>query len=168
MILRVLDTFQPRGATWSGQVISPPPGPSGGPSKTHLLPGGGIPRVHTARSPVPPRLPSFALPGQCVNLQPWLRALTHRVTPLMRGRPGLPALPGPCYWLVASGTPVGWRGGCLALGLVRGAMCHYCLGRCSALVVCVRRSRPVREGWGRCRVLCLPCFPLPAVSLCAP
>ena len=41
-------------------------------------------------------------------------------------------------------------------------MRHYCLGRCSALVVCVRRSRPVRGGWGRCRVLCLPCFPLPA------
>ena len=71
-------------------------------------------------------------------------------------------LPGPCYWLLASGTPVGWHGGCLALGLVRGAMRHYCLGRCSALVVCVRRSRPVRGGSGRCQVLCLPCFPLPA------
>ena len=57
---------------------------------------------------------------------------------------------------------MGWRGGCLPLGLVRGAMRHYCLGRCSALVVCVRRSRPVRGGWGRCRVLCLPCFSLPA------
>ena len=57
---------------------------------------------------------------------------------------------------------MGWRGGCLALGLVRSAMRHYCLGRCSALIVCMRRSRPVRGGWGRCRVLCLPCFPLPA------
>ena len=76
--------------------------------------------------------------------------------------PGVPALPGWCYWLVASGTPVGWRGGCLALGLVRGAMRHYCVGRCSAPSVCVRRSRPVRGGWGQCRVLCLPCFPLPA------
>ena len=28
--------------------------------------------------------------------------------------PGAPAPPGPCYWLVASGTPLGWRGGCLA------------------------------------------------------
>ena len=79
--------------------------------------------------------------------------------------PGVPALPGLCYWLVASGTPVGWRGGCLALGLVPGAMRHYCLGRCSSLVVCVRPSRPVWGGWGRCRVLCLPCFPLlPRVS----
>ena len=48
------------------------------------------------------------------------------------------------------------------MGLVRGAVRHYCLGGCSALVVCARRSRPVRGGWGRCRVLCLPCFPLPA------
>ena len=35
-----------------------------------------------------PSLPGFTLsplPGQCVNLQPWLRALTHCVAPLMRG-----------------------------------------------------------------------------------
>ena len=61
-ILRELDAFRPRGATWSGQVISSPPGLSGGPSKTHLLPGGGVPRVHRARSPVPPQLPLFATP----------------------------------------------------------------------------------------------------------
>ena len=60
--MRVLDAFRPRGATWSGQVISSPPGPSGRPSKTHLLPGGGVPRVHRARSPVLPRLPRFATP----------------------------------------------------------------------------------------------------------
>ena len=60
--MRVLDAFRPRGATWSGQVISSPPGPSGGPSKTHLLPGGGVPRVHRARSPVLPRRPRFATP----------------------------------------------------------------------------------------------------------
>ena len=61
-MLRVLDAFRPRGVTWSGQVISSPPGPSGGPSKTHLLPGGRVPRVHRARSPVPPRLYCFATP----------------------------------------------------------------------------------------------------------
>ena len=75
----------------------------------------------------------------------------------------MPALMGPCYWIVAGGTPVGWRGGCLALGMVRGALRHYCFGRCSSPVVCVRRSRLVRGGWGRCRVLCLLCFPLPAL-----
>ena len=48
------------------------------------------------------------------------------------------------------------------MGLVRGAVRHYCLGGCSALVVCARRSRPVRGGRGLCRVLCLPRFPLPA------
>ena len=59
--------------------------------------------------------------------------------------PGLPAPPGPCYWLVASGIPMGWRGGCLAAGLVRSTVCYYCLGGCSALVLCARRSRQV---WG--------------------
>ena len=47
----------------------------------------------------------------------------------------MPAPPGLCYWLVAGGIPLGWCGGCLAVGLVRGAVRHYCLGRCSALVV---------------------------------
>ena len=38
-----------------------------------------------------PSLPGFPvspLPGQCINSHPWLRALTHRAAPLMRGRPG--------------------------------------------------------------------------------
>ena len=112
---------------------------------THLLPGCGVPRAHEARSPVPARLPLFASP----------RAVCHLATivagayPLRRHpnvwAPGVPAPPGPCYWLVASGPPLGWRGGCVAVGLVRGNLCHYCLGGCSALVVCVRRSRQV---WG--------------------
>ena len=160
--MRVLDAFRPRGATWSGQVISSPPGPSGGPSKTHLLPGAGIPRVHRARSPVPSRLPLFATPRSVRQFAAVAAGAYPPRRPPNAWSPGVPALPGPCYWLVASGTPVGWRGGCLALGLVRGAMRHYCLVKCCALVVCVRRSRPVRGGWGRCRVLCLPCFPLPA------
>ena len=164
MILRVLDAFRPRGATWSGQVISSPPGPSGGPVMTHLLPGGGVPRVHRARSPVPPRLPHFATPRSV----PYLAAVAAGAYPLRRPpdvwSPGAPAPPGPCYWLVASGTPVGWRGGCLALGLVRGAVRHYCLGGCSALVVCARRSRG-SGGLVMCRVLCLPRFPLPALRV---
>ena len=159
MILRVLDAFRPRRATWSGQVMSSPPGPSGGPSKTHPLPRGGVPRVHRARSPVPFRLPLFATPRSVRQFAAVAAGAYPPRRPPNAWSPGVPALPGPCYWLVASGT---WRGGCLALGLVRGAMRHYCLGRCSALVVCVRRSRPVRGGWGRCRVLCLPCLPLPA------
>ena len=128
---------------------------------THLLPGGGVPRVHRARSPVPPRLPHFATP-QSVHR---LAAVAAGAYPPRRPRdvwsPGALAPPGPCYWLVASGTPVGWRGGCLALGLVRGAVRHYCLGGCSALVMCARRSRPVRGGragaW--CRVSPVSPFP---------
>ena len=33
------------------------------------------------------------------------------------------------------------------MGLVRGAVRQYCLGGCSALVVCARRSRPVEGGF---------------------
>ena len=129
---------------------------------THLLSGGGVPRVHGERSPVPPRLPHFATPRSVRRLA----AVAAGPYPPRRlpdaWSPGAPALPGPCYCLVASGTPVGWRGGCLALGLVRGAVRHYYLGGCSALVMCARRSRLVQGGWGQCRVLCLPGFPLPA------
>ena len=160
--MRVLDAFRPRGATRLGQVISSPPGPRGKPSKTHLLPGGGVPWLHRAGSPVPPRLPRSATPRSVLQFAAMAAGAYPPLRPPNAWSPGVPALLGPCYWLVASGTPVGWRGGCPALGLVRGAMRHYCLGRCSALVVCVRRSRPVRGVWGRCRVLCLPCFPLPA------
>ena len=114
LISRVLDAFRPRGATWSGQVISSPPGPSGGASKTHLLPGGGVPRVHRARSPVLPRLPRLATPRSVHQFA----AVAAGAYPLRRPpnawSPGAPAPPGPCYWLVASGTPLGWRGGCLA------------------------------------------------------
>ena len=46
--------------------------------------------------------------------------------------------------------------------LVLGAVHHYCLGGCSAPVLCARHWRQVRGDWGRCRVSCLPRFPLPA------
>ena len=129
---------------------------------THLLPGGGVPRVHGARSPVPPRLPHFATPRSMHHLAAVAAGAYPPRRPPNAWSPGVLVPPGPGYWLVASETPVGWRRGCLAAGLVRGAVRHYCLGRCSALVVCARRSRPVRGGWGRCRMLCLPRFPLPA------
>ena len=114
LIWRVLDAFPPRGATWSGHVTSSPPGPSRGPSKTHLLPVGGVPRVHRARTPVLPRLPRFATPRSVHQFA----AVAAGAYPLRRPpnawSPGEPAPPGPCYWLVASGTPLGWRRGCLA------------------------------------------------------
>ena len=70
----------------------------------------------------------------------------------------MPAPLGPCYWLVARGTPLGWRGSCLAAGLVRGSVRHYCLGGCSALFVCARRSRQV-SGAGAGAGFCV--FPVP-------
>ena len=129
---------------------------------THLLPGGGVPRVHRAQSPVPPRLPHFATPRSVHHLAAVAAGPYPSRRPPNVWSPGVLALPGPCYWLVASGTPVSWRGGCLAVGLVRGAVRHYCLGGCSALVMCARRSRPVRGARGRRWVFCLPRFPLPA------
>ena len=163
--MRVLDAFRPRGATWSGQVISSPPGPSGEPAKTHLLPAGGVPRVHRARSPVPPRLPHFATPRSVHQFAAVAAGAYQLRRPFNAWSPGAPALPGRCYGLVASGTPVGWRGGCLALGLGRGAVRHYCLGGCSALVVCARRSRPVPGARAGCWCPVFPVSPfLPRVS----
>ena len=39
-------------------------------------------------APFLPGFPVSPLPGQCINSQPWLPALTHCVAPLMRGHPG--------------------------------------------------------------------------------
>ena len=128
----------------------------------HILPGGRVPRVHGARSPVPPRLPLLVTPRSVHRLAAVAAGAYPPRRPPNAWLPRVPAPPGPCYWLVASGTPLGWRGGCLAVGLVRGAVRHCCLGGCSALVVCARRLLPVRGGWCRCRVWCLPRFPLAA------
>ena len=165
--MRVLDAFRPRGATWSGQVISSPPGPSGGPSKTHLLPGGGVLRVHRARSPVLPWLPRFATPRSVHQFA----AVAAGAYPLRRPpnawSPGAPAPPGPCYWLVASGNPLGlarrlpslkvgaWR--CAPL-LPWRVQCPVCV--CAALAA-------GSGGSGRYLVSCLFRFPLPAPPLAA-
>ena len=113
---------------------------------TDLLPGGGVPQVQGARSPVPPRLPLLATPQSVHDLATVAAGAYPLRRPPNAWSPRVPAPPGPCYWLVTSGTPLGWRGGCLAAGLMRGAVRHYCLGRCSALIVCARRLRPVRGG----------------------
>ena len=89
-------------------------GPSGGPSKTHLLPGGGVPRVYRARSPVPPRLPRFATPRSVLQFAAVAAGAYPPRRPPNAWSPGATGPPGPWYWLVASGTPLGWRGGCLA------------------------------------------------------
>ena len=142
-------------------MISSPPGPSGRPFMTHLLPGGGVPRVHGARSPVPPRLLHFATPRSVHDLAAVAAGAYPTRHPADAWSPGAPAPPGPCYWLVAIGTPVGWRGDCLALGLVRGAVRHYCLGGCSALVMCARRSRLIRGAWTGARCGVFPVSPFP-------
>ena len=78
--------FDKRVATWSGWVICSPPGPSGGPFKTHLLSGGAVPQVHEARSSVLPGLLHFATPRSVCLLATRLHSLTHYVALLMCGR----------------------------------------------------------------------------------
>ena len=110
---------------------------------THLLPGSSVSRVHGARSPVPPRLRHFGTPRSvCYLATMAVGACPTRCLP-NAWSPGLLAPPGLCYWLVASGTPTGWRGGYLAAELVRSTVCHYCFCGCSALVLCARCSLQV-------------------------
>ena len=156
MILRVLDAFRPRGATWLGQVISSPPGPSGGPSKTHLLPGGGVPRVHRARSPVLPRLPRFATPRSVHQFA----AVAAGAYPLRR--PPNAWSPGPVLLACRQWDPLGLARRLPSLGV--GAW------RCAPLLpwrvqcpVCVCAALAAGSGVsGRYLVLCLSRFPLPA------
>ena len=159
--MRVLDAFGPRGATWSGQVISSPPGPSGGPSKTHLLPGGGVPWVHRARSPVLPRLPRFATPQSVHQFAAVAAGAYPPCCPPNAWSPGAPAPPGPCYWLVATGTPfqLARRLPSLGVGAWRaapilpwGVQCPVRL--CAAFAAGL-------GGSGRYLVLCSSGFPLP-------
>ena len=120
--------------------------------------------MYGARSPVPPRLRHFATPWSVRSLATVVAgAFPLRCPPDARS-PGLPAPPGPCYWLVASGTPMGWRRGCLAAGLVRSTVCYYCLGGCSALILCARRSWQVWEVWSDAGSLFSPrAAPLPRI-----
>ena len=102
----MLDAFQPRGATWSGQVISSSPDPSGGPFMTHLLHGGGVPRVHRAPSPVSPWLPDFATPRSVHHLAAVAVGAYPPHQPANAWSPGVPAPPGPCYVLCLPRFPL--------------------------------------------------------------
>ena len=59
---RVLDVLRPRGATWSGQLISSSPGPSGGRLMTHLL--------QRQRAQQPKKPPPFLLSRTCTPYRP--------------------------------------------------------------------------------------------------
>ena len=108
-----------------------------------------------------PGFPVSPLPGQCINSQPWLRALTHCVAPLMRGRPGRwrrrPVLLACRQWdplrltrrLPSLGVGA-WR--CAPL-LPWRVQCPVCV--CAVLAA-------GSGGSGQYLVLCLSRFPLPA------
>ena len=79
-----------------------------------------------------PSLPGFPyspLPGQCINWQPWLRALTNRVAPLMQGRPGRRRRRARATGLSPVGPP--WAGAEAALprgwGALTGALPRLCV-----------------------------------------
>ena len=80
--------------------------------------------------------PVLPLPGQCINSQPWLRAVTHRVAPLMRGRPGrrrrraratglLPV--GPPWARAEDASPRGWAVAQCATTALAGAVPRPCV-----------------------------------------
>ena len=127
-----MDAFWPQGASWSGQVISSPAGPSEGPFMTHLLPVGGVPRFYGARSPVPPQFPHFAGPWSVRYLATRLQALTHYVAPLIMVARGAGAA-GPVLLACPQWDPHGLA------RMLRDVLYHYCLGGCNALLVCTRR-----------------------------
>ena len=160
--MRVLDAFRPRGATWSGQVISSPPGPSGGPSKMHFLPGGGVPRVQRARSPVPPWLPRFATPLSVHQLAAVTAGAYLPCRPRNAWSPAALAPPGPCYWLVASGAHLGLARRVPSLGVQawRSAPLLPWRVQCPVRVCPALAARS--GGSVRYLVLCLSRFPLPA------
>ena len=158
--MRLLDAFRPRGATWSGQVISSPPGPSGGPSKTHLLPGGGVFGFTELGAPSLPGFPISPLPGQSIDSQPWLRALTHCVAPLMLVAPGTGAA-GPVLLACRQWDPLGLarRLPSLGAGAWRSAPLLPWRVQCPVRVCAALAAGSGRSG--RYLVLCLSRFPLP-------
>ena len=112
-------------------------------------------------APSCPGFPASPLPGQCINSQPWLRALTQRVAPLMRGRPGR-RRPRAC----ATGlSPVGPPWASAEAAPPRGWGVAQCATTALADAVprpCVRGARGRPGGSGRYLVLCLSRFPHPA------
>ena len=115
-----------------------------------------------------PSLPGFPvspLPGQCINSQPWLRALTHRVAPLMRGRPGRRRRRARATGLSPVGPP--WAG--TEAALPRGWGVAQCAATALAGAVprlCVRGARG--RFWGLGPVPGVVSLPFPPFSPACP
>ena len=94
-----------------------------------------------------PGFPVSPLPGQCINSQPWLRALTHRVAPLMRGRPGRRRRRARATGLSPVGPP--WAGAEAAEPRGWGvAQCATTALADAVPCLCVRGARSRFEGFG--------------------
>ena len=108
-------------------------------------------------APSLPGFPVLPLPGQCINSQPWLQALTRRVAPLMRGRPGRRRRRARATGL---SLRLARRLPCLGAGAWRSAPLLPWRVQCPVRVCAALAARS--GGSGRYLVLCLSRFPLPA------
>ena len=116
-----------------------------------------------------PGFPVSPLPGQCINSQPWLRALTYLVAPLMRGRPGCGRCraratglsPVRAPWAGAEAAqPWGWCVALCATTALAGVVPLSC--------VCGARGRfgGVGAGAGCCVFPVSPCPPPVSCAVC--
>ena len=164
LILRVLDAFRPRGLPGRASWYPPHRVLVGGPPRRTSCLVAESPGFTELGAPSLPGFPISPLPGQCINSQPWLRALTHCVAPLMCGRPSAGAA-GRVLLAGRQWDPLGlarrlpslgagaWRRGPLLPWRVQ---CPVCV--CAALAA-------GSGGSGRYLVSCLSRFPLPAPSV---
>ena len=118
-------------------------------------------------APTLPGFPVLPLPGQCIHSQPWLRALTHRVAPLMCGRPGAGAT-GPVLLACRQWDPLGLaqRLPCPGVGAWRSAPLLAWRVQCPVRVCAALTAGS--GGSGRYLVLCVSrfLFPAPRVPRC--
>ena len=133
----------------------------GGPSRCTSCLVSESPRFTGLGAPSLPGFPVSPLPGQCINSQPWLRALTHCVAPLMRGRPGRRRRRGRATGL----SPVGPLGlarrlPSLGVGAWRSVPLLPWRAQCPVRVCAALAAGSV--GSGRYLVMCLSRFPLPS------
>ena len=111
-----------------------------------------------------PSFPSFPvppLPGQCINSQPWLRALTHCVAPLMVVARGAGAA-GPVLLACHQWDPLGLAQRLPSLGVGAWRCAPLLPWRVQCPVFVCAALAAGSGGSGRYLVLCLSRFPLPA------
>ena len=113
--------------------------------------------------PCPSLLPHIATPRSVRRLATVVAGVYPLGRPSDAWLPGLPAPLGPWYWLVASHTPMGWHGGCVAA--------RWCVALCATTALpgavpwsCVRGARGRSGGSEPVLVLSFPLGLLPSLA----